>query len=253
MSQELTTITPGYLVNLRTVIKGGVEYETTQEGVMRDGRTEEKAWRTLRRVEDVPELEAAVESRNKAGNMIRAKCIPTPFGLLCPESRIDELRETITKSRAVANEHNRKAKHTQIDVYVLMGKIAATDNEAARAILSDIRDARDEMMKGIKGADVAAVRKAALRAKQLAKMLTPKQGDMISATITAAREAAKEIVKRVEKQSEKLEKVILELDLKPISELRFVNIDSDNPEAIPKIKLSAETAGRFAAVSKESK
>lgn len=248
MSSDTMAITPGYLINLRTVLKGGVQYETTQEGITKIDNTEEKAWRTKRRVEDVAELEAAVETRNRAGNMIRARCIPTPFGLLCPESSIDELRTIITKARVLANAHNGTAKHTQIGIYVLMGKIAATDNEAARAILSDIQLARDEMLQGINNADVGAVRKAAERARLLSKMLTPKQGEVVTATIKAARAAVTQIVKRVEKSSEKLETVILELDLKPISDLRFVNIDSDDPEKAPRVVLHKAVAARFAAV-----
>lgn len=248
---EPQTIVPGFLVNLRTVLKGGVHYETSEEARLVDGSTEQKTWRTVRTVDDIEEQKAAVEARNRAGNLIRAACVPTPFGLLCREDRIDNLRAKIAEARKIADEHNKDAKYAQIGIYVLMGRIASNDKEAARAILSDIREARDEMMKGIKEADVQSIRKAAEKARQLSKMLSPKQGEVVSATIEAAREAAKQIVRRVEKKSESLAKVIVELDLKPISDLRFVNIDSDDPEQSPRVSLPKASIARFAAVEAE--
>lgn len=225
---ESTTIRPGVLVSLKTQLKGGVSYKTTEETVEREGVAEHKSWRTDRHVEDVRELKAATEVRNKAGNMIRNACIRTPFGLLCPLSEKDQLIRRIREARAVTEEHNKDARFTRVDVYVLMGDIASNDREAAKALLSDVRSTIEQMQGGITEVDVQKIREAAKRAKELGRMLTDQQSSIVGGAVKAAREAARLLLKRVENGSETAEAVLKEVNLGPINNVRFLHLDIDD-------------------------
>jgi hypothetical protein len=234
------TIRPGMLVGLKTRIQGGVTYSTSEESLERDGCEEDKTWRTLRHVEDVEELASATEVRNKAGSLIRLVCIPTPFGLVCPKERRTELGERITDAQKRIQEHNKTAVHTKIDLYVIQGEIADNDKQAVLAILSEVRDALDEMKRGVETVNVKTIRDAALKAKNIGQMLPKDQEERVSKAVAAARSAARLIAKRIEKGGELASIVLKEISMKPIDDLRFSFLDmedapkkADGGEALP--------------------
>lgn len=245
---ETQTINPGYLVSLKASVRGGVSYETTDKGEQIEGKSKTTAWETIKHVTDVDEVKTATEICNKARNMIRAKCIATPFGLLCPKSNLDELNQIIVEGKAIASKHNATARHTQVEIYVLKGEIASNDKEAARAILSDLKSAVEQMKEGIKNTDVEQIRQASTRAKQLSKMLNEKQGEVVSTVIKAARNAATTIAARVIKKGESAKKVILELNLDPVNGLRFANLDTDDSDKTPTVSLPKVDKARFEAI-----
>lgn len=227
MTQKMT-IRPGLLVALKSTIRGGVRYEKVD--LERDSATHK--WETTKRVDDPAELEAATKARGDAVNMVTRACNRTSFGLLCPERYEAELDAAIIRAQDIVDAFNQNAKHSQIGLYVLKGRIAGSDEVAARAIGQEVRELIEAMGNGIQAMDAAAVRDAANKARQMLAVLTEDSSERVSAAIEAARKAAREIVRRVEKKGEAAEEVLAELDRSAIDAARIAFLDmSEQPQA----------------------
>ena len=137
----------------------------------------------------------------------------------------------IDEARAMVAAFNGTANCTRLYLYVLQARIAETEGEAARAIASELRDILGTMQEGISTADVALVRKAANKAKQLGGMLDASAAGIVTKAIDEARAVAKEIVKRAKDQGDAVAAYIDTVDLKAISEARFAFLDMEAPIA----------------------
>lgn len=234
----VTVLKPGLLVSLKTSLRGGVTYarrdieadHTTEEGARR------AAWETVREIPDPEEFERATQARSKARVAVSRACCASSFGLLCPQARKAELQAGIEEARAIAREHNLGASRSYVDVFVIVGRVAQDDAEAARAISSELRELMQAMKDGIAAADPEAIREAATRARNLGAMLTPDVAGKVSEAITEARKAARELTARVGKAGEQAAAVVAELQVSKIEAARFAFLDMDEgaaPEAEP--------------------
>ena len=105
MSKLLTnTLRPGYLVSLKTSIRGNVDY--SKRDIEQDALTETGArvavWETVRTIANPVEYEAAKVARSKARSLVVSVCSQTSFGYLCPEINSDKLVAAIAEARKVA-------------------------------------------------------------------------------------------------------------------------------------------------------
>ena len=243
----MRTLRPGLLVSLKTTIKGGVEYDRNEldaAHVLPDGALVSK-WETAKRIEDPAEYEAAVKVRGACRTAITRVCASSDFGLLCPSDRELDLAAAIKEARALADAHNRAAVRTSIEVYTIVGRIAADDAEAMRAINSEIRGLLTTMEEGIKGADAKAIRAAANAARNLGSMLTPDAALKVESAIEAARTAARAIVKRIEKDGESAVEVIASLKMEDLQAARFAFLDMDAPIAVEAAPLTPASLDLF--------
>lgn len=194
------TLKPGLLVSLRTSLAGGVQYTRVDidKGTV-EGEAKRAKWETTKVIEDEKEYDRAGKARSRAGALIRAVCVPSAFGLVCPEAREAELDTAIVKARAIADAHNadENTRTTRVGVWVLKGRIAQTDDEAARAISSEITQLLNTMQEGISEGDVKKIREAAVDAKKMGAMFDAESAAKVSAAVDEARAAAKEIAKRL--------------------------------------------------------
>lgn len=221
---------PGILVSLKTVVNGGVTYSRVDLDADKREGAEVQRWETTKVVDDPADFESATKARSAAGAKIRGVCSSTAFGLLCPESDEPSLDAAIEAARAIVAAHNAGSRGTHVNVYVIKGRIASSDEEAARAIASDVTDLLETMKRSIRLGDVRAIRDAANRATQLGRILDPAQEEKVSEAIKVARSAARAIVKRVEKEGEDAAIVIQELSTAAIDRARFAFLDMDQPE-----------------------
>jgi hypothetical protein len=139
------------------------------------------------------------------------------------------LDAAIAEARKLADRFNADARHTEIGVYALKGRIAETDEEATRAIASEVRGLLSEMETGIRTLNVKSIRDAATKARGLAGMLESAQADTVTRAIESARVSAREIVRRVERDGEAAERVLASLNTGAIEKARFAFLDSDAP------------------------
>lgn len=245
-----TTIQPGLLVALRTEVKGGVKYarvnlETDSDRVSK--------WETTKVVDDVAELASASKARSSAGNEIRKVCMQTSFGLLCPTRFEAELDAATVRAVDIAEAHNATAKSTRVRVWLLKGRIAETDEQAARAIASEVRALIEAMADGISDLDAEKVREAASRARVMSNVLGEAQQGQLKAAIEEARKAARAIVARVEKKGEEASVVLADLNTKAIETARMAFLDMQDgvreesePQADP---MPAVEVNRMAALA----
>lgn len=238
---KASIIRPGFIVALRTAVRGGVHYERKELGENKRGDTLIADWQTRKTVDDTADYEAAIKARGAARSAITKVCTQTSFGLLCPAAFEKELDAAIQEAKDLANLHNLKASTTEVSVYVLKGKVAQDDAEANSAIAAEIRQLMEDMQAGIQSLDPKAVREAANKARDLGRMLSTGQQDQVNEAIEQARAAARTIVKRIEKGGEVAATVLADIATGVIESTRFAFIDLDTPEpkqteALPQIE-----------------
>lgn len=230
----IANIRPGILVALRTRVTGGVEYR--REDLGEPGETAKadegfsdaafvERWETTRIVENVEEYDRAKACRGAAQAAIGRVCVRTDFGLLCLASREAELDAAIAAAQSLAREHNRTACCTVVEIYALKGRVAETDDEAARGIASEVRSLLDQMDAGVAAGDPKAVREAAGRAKKLAQLLDETTSGRVSDAVAEAREAARVITKRVVDGEEALAAVLADIKSDAREAARFAFLD----------------------------
>lgn len=243
-----STLKPGLLVSLKTSLRGNVEY--TKQDIAHsaeDGR-DRATWETTRTIADIAEHEAAKKARSKAVAILRSVCSLSAFGMLCPESELPKLETAITAARGIVDAFNATARLSRIGLYVIVGRIAADDVEAMRAINSEVRELLDQMANGVKNLDAKAVRDAANKATQLGQVLTPEAEDNVKVAVQAARRAARRIAQAGETAA-------LEIDqeaVRRITSQRAAFIDLGDDVVIAK-PVSDAVAVDFEPVESEAK
>lgn len=223
---QTSIIRPGLLVSLKTTIRGGVNYQTqTIEPDHAEGSARVAEWRTRREITDAAEHASAIKARSAARTAIVRACCPSSFGLLCPTANEAALRDGISAAMRIADEFNRSAIYSRIDCYVITGRIADSDENAARAIGAEVRDLLDAMQRGIAAADPAAIRDAANRARSVSAMLSADARASVSAAIAEVRSVARDIVRRVEREGESAAGIVEGLQLRALDAARFAVLD----------------------------
>lgn len=222
-----STIRPGLLVNVKSQVMGGVSYQRIdlETGKPPADDAEITRWETTRVVEDKEEHERATKCRSMALSLIRKVCSATTFGLLCPNEQEGALDAAIKAARQLVDNHNDNATHTRVGIYVLKGRVASDDAEAARAITQEIAELVVKMDAGIKSFDPKAIRDAANRAREMSSMLSEKAQEKIGAAIAQARAAARQIVKRIETEGEDRSVVLMDIQRGQIESARIAFLD----------------------------
>jgi hypothetical protein len=238
---------PGLLVALSVRMQGGVHYSKKDlESGEDDAGQEIVRWETERTIADRAEHDAATKCRSACRTRITKVCTHTSFGLLCPATGETDLDAAVAEARELAEVFNKGARHSRVHVYVLKGRIAETDEEATRAIASEVRELLDEMNAGIREVNPARIREAADRAKKLGAVLDDSRADAVKRAVDIARKAAKEIVRRVEKGGEDAKLVLDEIATRPIDQARFAFLDIEEPEPAEGEAIPAVNLQRFA-------
>jgi len=231
---DTRTLRPGYLVSLRTQIKGGVRYEVeTLDPDHTEGDARVAEWKTRRTVEAPEEHAQAIKVRSKARSFITSVCTDSAFGYLCPLANRDALDTAIANARIAADSFNAGASIYRITVNVIKGEVASDDLEAIRAIRGEIADLLESMTRGIAALDPEEVRKAANKAREVAGMLTPEASGRVAEAIKEARAAAREMVKRAGEAGESAAGIVAEEAIRRIEEARLSFLDLEAPAEVP--------------------
>jgi hypothetical protein len=220
-----TTLRPGLLVALATRVTGGISYRKTvlEEAHVTEAGTERAKWETEREISDAAEHELSEKVRAKASSLIRACCAKSAFGLLCPESSAVDLEMATAQARKLADEFNATARFSRISINVLTGRINPNDVEAVKAIGSELQTLLASMESGLKNLDVKVVRDAAVRAKDVGRMLSPAMQEKVKTAIDTARATARAIVKAGEEGAKEIDT----LAIAKIAEQRMAFLDLD--------------------------
>jgi len=230
---KTSVIKPGLLVSLKTYIRGGINYRRVD--IEAEHRTETGAkrarWETEKEIPDAEEYERAEMARSAARSAVVAVCCNSGFGLLCPGDREEQLAAAIEAARATAAQFNAGASRSVVEVYVLVGRVAQDDAEAARAIGAEVRALLEQMRAGIAAADPETIREAANRARAVEGMLSTEVAGKVGEAVNEARRAARELVKRVQKSGEAAAQVVAEISVARIEAARFAFLDLEAGES----------------------
>lgn len=254
----VSILKPGLLVSVKTSVRGGVSYSRTDlaltvEELLAAGiavpataQADVSRWETTKVVADPEEHKAATLLRSKALNTIRRECSSTSFGLLCSTDREARLDEAIATARGAVRSFNSSATQVTVNVAVLKGRIAETDEEATRAIADEVAELLGAMESGVRTLDAKAIRAAAAKAKAVGSMLEARESARVDSAIEAARIAARAIVKRIDKGGEAAATVALDLQSGPIQKARFEFLEAaSDEEALPSDALPSVNVQRF--------
>jgi hypothetical protein len=191
---------------------------------------------------DPDEHDRAVKARTAARGFVINICAQSAFGLLCPASEEPRLMEAIRQARAFADEFNASAGRTKLTITVLVGRIAADDVEAVRAINGEIRELMERMELGLRNLDVEMIREAANKATKISSlMLAPDIAERAKLAIEVSRRVARQIVKAGETAAIEVDRSALEA----VRSARVAFLDMDDPEEQPRtveLDLDTETA-----------
>jgi len=230
---KTTTIRPGILVALRSAIAGGIHYSRVDLAIDETEADHGKRarWETTRTIENPEEHARAIAVRGRALKLIRKECSESSFGLLCPADIEPALDLAIEQARGIVAEFNETADVTRVSLYVLKGRVADSDEEAARAIADEVAELVAEMNSGITDIDVKRIRAAATRARDMSAMLDERTAETVGEAVKQARTAARQIVKRIEKDGEKAEIVMADIQRGALEKARIAFLDmSDDVE-----------------------
>lgn len=222
-----STIRPGYLVSVKTSIKGGVQYqrEDLETGLPVEDGQEVTEWKTTKIVENVEEAERAAKVRSKARQMIEKVCIKTAFGPVCPLDQVGALDALVANARKLVEDANATFSHTRVGIYVLKGEVKSNDAEALRSITQEASELVAQMDSGIKEFNAEKIRDAATRARELSAMLGDETKAKIDGAIEQARKAARMIVKRIETEGEDRAIVLADIQRGQIESARIAFLD----------------------------
>jgi len=235
MTTQLETLRPGFLVSLKTSVRGNVQYvkrDIAKDTLTEDGKAVAE-WETKRTIADPKEFKAAGEARSKARSIINSVCVQSAFGLLCPEKAQEELQRAIKEAHDVVDTFNRTATLTRVAVFAMVGKIASDDVEAVKAINSEVSDLLGQMEVGLRNLDVKTIREAANKAKSIGQMLSPDAAVRIQMAVDAARESAKRIVKAGEQAAQEIDMRAI----RTVTDMRtaFLDLDEAKEVAAPQV------------------
>lgn len=226
-----TTIRPGLLVAVTGSIKGNVKYkkEDIQAEHVVDGEAKAE-WNTKRTIKNPVEFKAAQEVMSKASYMIKSVCsrIGTMPVYVCPNIAAPDLDKAVIEAKALCEAFNQTATVTKIRLGVVTGKVAQDDVQAVRAIRREVSELLNDMKEGIESLDVATVREAASRAKQLGQMLAPEA----EARVRVAIEQARALATRINKAGEQGAAEIDARTIAVLTEARTAFLDLDDVEEI---------------------
>lgn len=241
-----STLRPGFLVSLKTTVRGNVHYiKTDLDG---DATGAVKEWKTKRTIEDPEEHERAKKARGRAASLVRSVCKQSAFGLLCPEVDGEKLDAAVAEARKVVDEFNGEATLSRIGIYILTGRVMPDDVEAVRAINSEIRELMAEMAGGIENGNVDAIREAASKVKGIGEMLATEAQTKVEMAVVAGRNAAKQIVRDREMAGSDGTVSVDKSAVRRINELKtsFLDLSDGDDVAAPKAgaarQLDLETA-----------
>jgi hypothetical protein len=225
MKNTTMTLKPGLLVSLKTTMRGGVEYVREDISDKKEGVTKVQEWKTVKRVANIKEYEAASKLRSKLGGLIRKVCVPSAFGLICPVSKEQELRDAIAEAKEAAARFNTKNATVSIGIYTLVGRIAETDQEAMRAIKDELKDMLAEMQRAIQGGAIEDAREAASKLLKMGMVLDEQTQGKVKRAVEEVRQIAKEAIKKVAEGGVTTAQAVANIKFTALEEARFAFLD----------------------------
>lgn len=223
------TIRPGLLVGIKTSVKGNVTYTKTPTEVehLKDGG-EKATWDTERHIKDVAEQEEATKIRGQARSLISSICSTTNFGYLCPLVAKPELMTKIDEAQKLCDEFNARSRVTKVRFGAVTGTIQQDDFQAVRMLRREVTELLTDMKEGLENLDVATVREAANRAKQLGQMLSPEAEVRLEMAIKKVRSTARKIAAAGEQGEAEIDRSTI----RALTETRTMFLDLDDVKEV---------------------
>lgn len=249
-SSKPSILRPGYLVAFSVRVSDtGLSYKrddlvSTVDAKDVGENAQVTKWETTKILADAAEHAKAVKVQGKISGLVRKSLAVTPFGYFCTEANFQDLVTAIDGAKKIAADHNASSVYTTARVFFRVGKVATTDEQAARDIAEELVSIVDRMNLAITRLDPEAIREAVKDALAFGAMLAPVESEKVGLAVEAARDAANKIakaVRRVEARQEEGEKnatldaasLLASLQRDALETARIAFLDFAEPTVIP--------------------
>jgi hypothetical protein len=140
-------IQPCILVTEKLNVGRGVSYNRRDKDTISqaDG-SEISIWETERHYKNKEEAKQADQVYANARYKIRAKCLYTEVGYICPASQESELRGAIDEAREMVEDFNKRARHCHIEFRVVCTRIEPENSDGV-AVLKEALDRSTQQIK----------------------------------------------------------------------------------------------------------
>lgn len=188
-------IEPCILVTDRLSVERAVTYSRTDQDVkMHPDGSEDSTWKTDRHYRDRNEAIEADRVYSRARARIRAACIPTDIGFICPTKRVSELEAAIADAKHEVDEANSKFKHCQVTFRVVCTRIEPDNLDGAATLAETLNHSVGDLKASLENFDFQKARNVLNSTKYLVDVLSDPE---TRNTLQGAREQAKSLATEV--------------------------------------------------------
>jgi hypothetical protein len=253
MMEVKTMLRPCFLVAMQSHLHGGKHHEVVgiEETTDKNGKLTKRVL-TEEVFDDPQEYASANKVRNDAMKMMKKVCNKTAFSWILLVDREDEFAGARIVANQMVEEFNANSMFTKVDIGAFTGKVASDSAENLRAIRDQVQGVLDSMNEGIEKLSPAEIRKAALKAKEVAKVISSDQGKRIDEAVATARLIANQLAKRVEREGEDAAQVLADLknEVDSLQVSRFEFLDLEDHGEINAV-MPAASPQRFDAIDEQ--
>jgi hypothetical protein len=191
-------LSPGRLVKIKTAIKGNKKQKrqvVEPEHVLEDGVATQQSALTVKRINDPSEQREAELIRGRAVNHIESLCTKSDFGHLCPETRVDLLREREREAYAMVDDFNANSRITTIEFHTLFARVPTDEEAVARKFCAEMADLMEGIADAVAEGDAESARDMLKRVESIATDFLPQLAESANATVDLVRTALRRIAK----------------------------------------------------------
>lgn len=182
-------IQPCILVTDKLQVGRGVSYHR------RDLETNERAdgseistWETERHYKNKEEAKLADQVYSNARYKIRAKCLYTEVGYICPADKESELRAAIEEARDMVETFNKKAKYCHIMFRIVCTRLETDNTDGIEALKETLQRNTEELRAALLEFDFKKARNMLIATKPAVEILA---SGPARKTLVAVRENAR--------------------------------------------------------------
>jgi hypothetical protein len=268
MPTTIEQLKPAMILVHRCARRGGLSYRRKNDKTIEDSKSnpehrEKITWESERIIADKEEYDAAVSLRSKCLYAVRKLGRPTAVGILISADRINEIDEELAKWKTETDEFNGKAKHCEVENFIMKFYISGDNTEVLKMMLRDLGELLNDLTVAMSKADPKSIREVIVKLKNFDELLPDVTAKVVGTAIEGARELARNISKAqrelknaAEDRQEKLvdlELIKRKIDTSPVNLARFAVLTPEDAQEATEDKsgalVGAQMRRRFAALS----
>lgn len=200
MPTTIKQLKPATILVHRCARRGGLHYKRKNEQTIEDSKSnpekrEKLTWESERVIDDKEEYDAAISLRGRCLYAVRKLGRSNELGILVRADRMKEIDEELEKWNKEMDEFNAKAKHCEVENFVMKFDISGDNTEVLKIMLRDLGELLNDLTVAMKKADPKSIREVITKLKNFDELLPDTTAKVVGTAIEGARELARGISK----------------------------------------------------------